>query len=608
MSEPENPEIRELKAALAQALEQVEEHRVAAIELRMLLDASEARLASLSTEIEEARAAAKQAEEARESSRVEAIEMRVILDATEHRAARLQDGLAATQGERDALAGDLERAVAERIQAAEERKVLDGLLEEASERLARGDRAVEELGLLRSDFEGQRSALESGLQEARSRLGELEERAGVQAREIADALAERSGLQTKVESLAVLKDSFERENTELRAGAELGREAEQLREENARLNARIAELESLQGEAAQRHSAAVSKYMLELNQRSEELRGAEAERTSLREELELARQMCNDSAAELTSLRGDNESLERKVRELESGRAARPKNDGLRLADSAAERVKPSEPEATVEVARPPLRTEGEGLKPQPLTVVHLEDRPEYREALKEVVSQFPRMHYIAVQQPPPAPPGGPCLLVANLLVAGTDPFAAILAAEKWGLSEPAAFTYCADGGRGVVLGTVDYLPEPFDPDACVSRLLGREEVVQRLLVVSDNVELMNDIRSAMARFKGSTSGALDGRQAFELASLVRPEYVLVDLALPRGEGFRLVARLRSDPKTAAIPLGFLWGRKIDASDLRSHAARVARDTALGLDEFKRNVQQTLTERGFRRELLKETA
>lgn len=238
--------------------------------------------------------------------------------------------------------------------------------------------------------------------------------------------------------------------------------------------------------------------------------------------------------------------------------------------------------------------------------MAHLDERSEYREAVQAAVSSFPRAHYLATSEFPASPLRPPCLLVVNLLAADVDALDAIADADRWALPDPTAFTYCADSGRGVVLGTVDFFPEPFDADACAARLLEREGV-QRLLTVSDDIELTNSVRATMTRLQLSTSVALDSRQAFELATLVRPDYVLVDLNLPRGEGLRLVARLRLEPKTAALPIALLWNRKIEAADVRKHATRVARETPLGPDDLGRRVQQALLDRD-KREALRRTA
>ena len=96
--------------------------------------------------------------------------------------------------------------------------------------------------------------------------------------------------------------------------------------------------------------------------------------------------------------------------------------------------------------------------------------------------------------------------------------------------------------------------------------------------MVSDKIELMNEIRAVLNRVKCSTSVALDGRQAFDLVSMVKPDAILIDLTLPRAEGIRLVNRLRSDAKTAGIPIIFALGEALDLARFRADATRVLAD------------------------------
>lgn len=553
MSEPDDREVRELKAALERVVEELEEQRVAAIESRMLLDASEARLRTLAAELDEARADAAQAELRREAAQVESIEMRMILDATEHRAAKLQDDLAIAAASSGAGREEGGRLAADLSAARDRTRGLESELAELRERLAAAAAAQERLQALRS----------------------------------------------KLEEAVAAREAIEHECGELRMRAQLGEEAERLRQENERVRGRLAELEQERSEMAERHAAEVAENGRELERFAEQLRVVQSELAAAREEIVEARRAAGEArsrGAEKTEPE-DLLPLEQPVRESSRSASVGP----LRLEiDEAVGEEPPDSPRSA--------RVEKEGSTGEKVTLVQIDDRPEYLEAIKTLAAQFPGVRYQLGQSPPPTRPSGPVLLVANLFAAGLDPLALIAGAHAWGSDLPEAFTYAGDGSRGTVLGTVEYFPDPFDADACAARLLGRRDGIQRLLTVSDDIDLMNTIRATMTRLQCSTSVALDSRQAFELAALVRPELVLVDLTLPRGEGLRLVARMRADLKTTAIPAALLWSKPMDPSDLRAHAARAARDTSLTPEELKRAIAHALIERGLRAVELRETA
>ena len=97
-------------------------------------------------------------------------------------------------------------------------------------------------------------------------------------------------------------------------------------------------------------------------------------------------------------------------------------------------------------------------------------------------------------------------------------------------------------------------------------------------------------------RVKCSTSVALDGRQAYDLVSMVKPDAILIDLTLPRAEGIRLVNRLRSDAKTASIPIIFALGERLDLARFRTDALRVLADCRFSADDLRNETARVLAE------------
>jgi CheY-like chemotaxis protein len=111
-------------------------------------------------------------------------------------------------------------------------------------------------------------------------------------------------------------------------------------------------------------------------------------------------------------------------------------------------------------------------------------------------------------------------------------------------------------------------------------------------------------VRALLNGARCSTSIALDARQAHDLVPMVKPEVVLLDLGLPRGEGLRLAARLRADLSTAGIGIAFLWGRPLAADEFRLHAARAVRDCQFTGEHLTRALLQELSALGCQNEEL----
>jgi CheY-like chemotaxis protein len=213
-----------------------------------------------------------------------------------------------------------------------------------------------------------------------------------------------------------------------------------------------------------------------------------------------------------------------------------------------------------------------------PLTVVNIDDQPSGRDAVRAAVNRQPGTHYVCPQFPPAGTIRSATLLAVNLLCRHLDPLAVIADARKWGVPEARAFTYCCDGNRTIVLGLIEYFPFPFDPDACAARLFARPEGTRRILTVSNHIELMTRLRKVFGDRRCATTVALDGRQALDLVKPVNPALILIDLALPRGEGLELLNRLHAEAATAAIPVALLWTQKLASGIFRQYAGRILQD------------------------------
>lgn len=81
---------------------------------------------------------------------------------------------------------------------------------------------------------------------------------------------------------------------------------------------------------------------------------------------------------------------------------------------------------------------------------------------------------------------------------------------------------------------------------------------IAHILVVDDNPDqlrlLLETLRNADFRF----SVAFDGVQGYDRAVASQPDLILLDVRMPRMDGFALCRRLKANPATAAIPVIFL--------------------------------------------------
>jgi CheY-like chemotaxis protein len=64
---------------------------------------------------------------------------------------------------------------------------------------------------------------------------------------------------------------------------------------------------------------------------------------------------------------------------------------------------------------------------------------------------------------------------------------------------------------------------------------------------------------------------ARDGREAVRFARVARPDLIVMDLQMPGVDGWAAIRQLKSDPKTANIPVIVLTGH--DLKDYLKHSA-----------------------------------
>jgi CheY-like chemotaxis protein len=79
-----------------------------------------------------------------------------------------------------------------------------------------------------------------------------------------------------------------------------------------------------------------------------------------------------------------------------------------------------------------------------------------------------------------------------------------------------------------------------------------------RVLVVDDNkvIRQLIKVNLELEGFEVVTAG--DGAECLDIVHQVRPDVVTLDVVMPRLDGLRTAARLRSDPRTGRLPIAIV--------------------------------------------------
>jgi CheY-like chemotaxis protein len=137
------------------------------------------------------------------------------------------------------------------------------------------------------------------------------------------------------------------------------------------------------------------------------------------------------------------------------------------------------------------------------------------------------------------------------------------------------------------------------EPDGSTSIIEAEEAAQDVVLVIDDDPSTRDLLTRFLAREGFTVRVAADGRSGLALAELLKPRVILLDVTMPRMDGWEVLRSLKSDPRLAAIPvvmctvideqtLGFTLGasdyllKPVDWDRLRDVLARVERQAAKG--------------------------
>ncbi len=100
-----------------------------------------------------------------------------------------------------------------------------------------------------------------------------------------------------------------------------------------------------------------------------------------------------------------------------------------------------------------------------------------------------------------------------------------------------------------------------------------------KILVVDDEPDILRVVVKIMEARGHEVATATDGPSALETAGNVLPDVVILDVNLPKMDGFEVCRKLKSDPKTKSIPVVMMTAAYVSVED-------ADKGTELGADEY----------------------
>src|SRR5712691_10161513 len=119
----------------------------------------------------------------------------------------------------------------------------------------------------------------------------------------------------------------------------------------------------------------------------------------------------------------------------------------------------------------------------------------------------------------------------------------------------------------GYRLGAFDYLLKPFDREAILAALRRIAPAHHRLLVVDDDPQVVDLVHQLLADQPYEIEAAVDGQVALEAIARRQPDVILLDLLMPRLDGFGVLSYLHHTPSYRDIPVIVLTAKTCTAEE-----------------------------------------
>jgi PAS domain S-box-containing protein len=114
-------------------------------------------------------------------------------------------------------------------------------------------------------------------------------------------------------------------------------------------------------------------------------------------------------------------------------------------------------------------------------------------------------------------------------------------------------------------VGSATFLPKPLDTNRLIEEINRLIPVLpqRHLLVIDDDSSLRRALKETLSAHDFVIGQAAGGEQGLKLAAQHRPDLIILDLTMPKIDGFEVLARLRRDKRTVNIPVIVVSAREL---------------------------------------------
>lgn len=86
---------------------------------------------------------------------------------------------------------------------------------------------------------------------------------------------------------------------------------------------------------------------------------------------------------------------------------------------------------------------------------------------------------------------------------------------------------------------------------------------MKKILIVDDDKEIRDVTKKRLIQKNYEVMTASSGQEAITICKTNRPDFVLLDIAMPEMDGYSTCEKIKQNTKTKAIPILFVTGKEL---------------------------------------------
>lgn len=159
-----------------------------------------------------------------------------------------------------------------------------------------------------------------------------------------------------------------------------------------------------------------------------------------------------------------------------------------------------------------------------------------------------------------------------------------------------------AEEKKGMIIGAVDVLQKPIsrhELSHVIKKCIKENNLKENfdILVTDDDPQAIAFVKHALNELSCKITCAYNGEETLSQVKKKRPDIIILDLMMPKMNGFEVIEHLKKNKNTSGIPIIVLSSKILTQEDLdlfRANSINVLRKDGLKLERFKQEIKRIL--------------